>query len=158
MTEDANWLYHDHLDLEDLLNDARGAARRQDWATAERLLGRLVERLKGHMRIEEEVIFPAYEQTPGTARDPTEALRNDHDAMVGWCRDMHYAVRSQDPRAFLEALQALKALLAAHDEKEERFFLPMAGHTLRDQREAILRRIEGIGKAGDGAVARVWGF
>jgi iron-sulfur cluster repair protein YtfE (RIC family) len=158
MSEDAGWLYHDHLDLEELLGDCVAASRRQDWGTVSRLFGRLKERLKGHMRLEEEVLFLAYEQLPDAPREPTRSLRGDHDAMVRWCRDLHFAVQGQDPGRFASAMRELRALLARHDEKEEQLFLPMAGHALREQREEILARLRGLDwKAGEGT-ARQWDF
>lgn len=158
MSADANWLYHDHLDLEDLLNDSTAAVRRQDWEAAGRLFGRLVERLKGHMRIEEEVIFPAYDQLPGTAREPTDSLRNDHDALVRCCRDLHYSLQARNGLAFVNALAPLRDLLARHDEKEEQLFLPMAGYLLRDQQAAILERLKALDLRGGAPAGRVWDF
>lgn len=158
MNADASWLYHDHLDLEDLLTDCTAAARRRDWPASERLFRRLVERLKGHMRIEEAVIFPAYEQTAGTAAEPTASLRNDHDAMVRCCRDLHYTLKAENEVAFVNALAPLRELLARHDEKEEQIFLPMAGHTLRDQRDAILSRLKALDLRANTDTGRVWDF
>ncbi len=158
MNEDPNWLYHDHLDLEELLDNAAAAAKRQAWDAVERMVAKLVDRLKGHMRIEEEVLFPAYEQVPGTPVEPTEALRNDHDAMVNWCRDLHYASQARNATAFMGSLQTLRDLLGRHDEKEERFFLPMAGHILMDQKEAILDRLKALGTKSPESSGRNWDF
>jgi iron-sulfur cluster repair protein YtfE (RIC family) len=158
MNEDSNWLYHDHLDLEDLLNDCRAAAKRREWAVVARLFGQLLSRLKGHMRVEEEVLFPAYEQLPGAPRQPTESLRNDHDAMVRWCRDLHFSVEAQDAAGFVGALELLKTLLARHDEKEEQLFLPMAGHALFGQREEVLRRLGSLDWKEKAGTARNWDF
>jgi iron-sulfur cluster repair protein YtfE (RIC family) len=158
MSEDASWLYHEHLDLEELIDDCATAVRRGDWETAARLFGRLVGRLKGHMRIEEEVIFPAYEGVAGTAREPTASLRNDHDAMVRWCRDLHYSLQARNEAAFAGALKPLRDLLAHHDEKEEQVFLPMAGYILRDRRQEVLDRLKELGLRQPPTTGRVWDF
>ena len=158
MNEETNWLYHDHLDLEDLLDDCSAAAKRGDWPGTTRLYGRLLARLKGHMRIEEEVLFPAYEQMPGAPSEPTASLRNDHDAMVRWCRDLHFGIQGQDAGGFLGALKSLRALLARHDEKEEHLFLPMAGHALLGQREEILSRLKGLDWKEGATTTRNWDF
>jgi iron-sulfur cluster repair protein YtfE (RIC family) len=156
--DDPNWLYHDHLDLAGALSDCEAAARRTDWEAAERLLARLVERLKQHVRIEEEVLFPAYEQTQGTTREPTDALRTEHNALVNRFRDVHYAVQGHNAPVLGDALGPLRELLARHNEKEERFFFPMAAHTLRDQRQAILARIEALDASREAEGERFWGF
>ena len=158
MNEDSNWLYHDHLDLEDQLDSCGAAAKRQDWPAVERLFGQLVQRLKGHMRIEEEVLFPLYEQVPGTPGEPTESLRNDHDSMVNWCRDLHYNCQAQNAAGFISALQPLRDLLAQHDVKEERFFLPMASHTLAGRRQEVLSRLKALDLKDGAGAKRVWGF
>jgi iron-sulfur cluster repair protein YtfE (RIC family) len=159
MNEDPNWLYHDHLDLEDLLEAAADATRQQNWDIDEHLFGKLVDRLKGHMRIEEqEVLLPAYEQVPGAAAQPTEAFCRDHDAIVNWCRDLHYATRARHPVAFFGSLQTLRELLAAHDEKEEYFFLPMAGHSLAQDKAAILERLKAPDFTTPDPTRHNWGF
>jgi iron-sulfur cluster repair protein YtfE (RIC family) len=158
MTEDANWLYHDHLDLEHLPNDCATSAKAEQWADAARLFGRLLDRLKGHMRLEEEVLFPAYEQLPGAPKEPTRSLRNDHDAMVRWCRDLHFSVQSQDSPAFLGAIESLRELLVWHDEKEEQLFLPMAGHSLFERREAVMERLRGLDWKDRAGTVRHWDF
>jgi hypothetical protein len=158
MSEDASWLYHEHLDLEGLMDDCATAVRRKDWEAAARLFGRLVARLKGHMRIEEEVIFPAYEELAGTGREPTASLRNDHDAMVRWCRDLHYSLQAQNDAAFTSALKPLRELLAHHDDKEEQVFLPMAGYILRDRRQEVLDRLKALDLRQGSDASRLWDF
>lgn len=158
MDDDPNWLYHDHLDLEELLDAAAATTRRHEWETVEHMVITLVDRLKGHMRVEEEVLFPAYEQVPGAPTQPTEALRRDHDAMVNWCRDLYYAAQAQNPTAFLNSLQTLRDLLAEHDKKEESFFLPMAGHTLAQEKAAILERLKALDTKTPDPTTRRWDF
>lgn len=55
----------------------------------------------------------------------------------------------------MDSLEPLEAVMLRHHEKEEEIFLPMASQLLREQREAILKRLETV-VACEGK--RVWGF
>lgn len=46
-----NWLNHDHLDYEILLQDCQAAAEQEDWKSVKQLFEELVARMKVHMLI-----------------------------------------------------------------------------------------------------------
>jgi len=139
---DANWLYHDHGEYEAMLEACRQAAEREDWKRAARLFDELVSRLRLHMRMEEEVVFPAYEEATGGPQAPTRALREEHDEIVRLLRDLATVLKTNDSDRFLESLAPLVRAMTRHHEKEEQIFLPMASELLLTHRDEILRRLE----------------
>lgn len=151
MSESSNWLYHDHRKCEALLSECQEAVEREDWPFAKRLFDELVTHLKLHMLMEEEVLFPAYEEMMDAPRGPTAALRQEHDKIVRLLRDLSTVLKTKRSEHFLESLAPLEAVMSQHHDKEEDIFLPMAGHVLLGKREEISKRLkEFAAKGGSG--------
>jgi len=83
MSSTNNWLIHEHSLYENLLSQCTEAVEIEDWKTANLLFKKLVTHLKRHMGLEEEVLYPAYEVAAHAPQDPTSALREEHDHIVG---------------------------------------------------------------------------
>lgn len=150
-----NWLNHDHLDYEVLLQDCQVAAEQEDWRGVKQLFEELVARLKVHMLMEEEILYPAYETIMNTPQAPTQALRDEHSEIVRLLRDLSYVLKTNDSDLFLESLIPLEGVMIKHHEKEEEIFLPMAGHVLLTQRDEITRKLKSFDPK---TSSRVWDF
>ena len=153
MGEDKNWLYHDHVVFEALLDECREAAEAESWRDVKRLFNELVSHLKLHIRIEEEALYPAFERATGTAEGPTQSLSRDHDEIFRLLHDSHFVLGTHDSAHFVDSLAHLEAIMERHHEKEEDIFLPMASQVLREQREQILERLATLPR---GKGKRVW--
>ena len=150
-----HWLNHDHLEYETLLYDCQAAAEQEDWSSAKALFDKLVSHVKVHMRIEEEILYPAYENAVNIPQGPTQALREEHDEIVRLMRDLSYILKTNDSELFLDSLLPLERVMLKHHEKEEEIFLPMASHLLLDRRDEIMRKLKEFdSKKGK----RDWGF
>lgn len=155
MNKNSNWLNHDHLEYETLLYDCQAAVEQEDWRSAQQLFEQLVSHVKVHMRIEEEILYPAYEEAMNVPQGPTHALREEHDEIVRLMRDLSYVLKTNDSDLFLESLLPLERVMLKHHEKEEEIFLPMASHLLLDRRDEIMRKLEEFDKEKG---KRDWGF
>jgi iron-sulfur cluster repair protein YtfE (RIC family) len=146
MADGTNWLHHDHRRYESVLDDCRVAAEQEDWKRVRRLFDELVSHLKLHMRMEERVVYPAYDEAQGADRAVTEAMRGEHDEVVRLLRDLSWILKTNDSEHFLESLQPLKEAMARHHHNEEQTFLPVAAHALLGRREEITRKLEAFGE------------
>ena len=142
MNDAQNWLLHDHRAYEELLLEFKGSAAGGDWDAADRQLHDLISLLKGHFLMEEEVLFPAYEDLVDAPEGPTTNLRADHITIRNLLKELAEALRSRRSKAISEGLQALDAIMANHHEKEEEIFLPMAGHALLKSRDEIMNELK----------------
>lgn len=142
MNENANWLHHDHVEYEAFLLDCQEAVEQEDWKTAKKLFKELVSRIKIHMLIEEEILYPAYEKAMNAPQGPTRALREEHDEIYRLLRDLSHVIKANNSDLFLESLLPLEKVMMKHHEKEEEIFLPMAGHVLFAQRDEIIRKLK----------------
>jgi hemerythrin-like domain-containing protein len=141
MNDHANWLQHDHVDYEALLLDCQTAAEEEDWRAVKQLFEELVARVRVHMAMEEEILYPAYEEAMDAPQGPTQALREEHDEIHRLLRDLSRVLVANDSDIFLESLLPLEKVMTKHHEKEEEIFLPMAGHALLAQQDEIKRRL-----------------
>ncbi len=137
-----NWLNHDHKNFESAVYKCRSASDDANWPLAQQVFDELVTSYRFHVRIEEEVLFPAYEQHPGVPRDPTDSLRADH-AQIFRLMDHISRQLGQSPNDSLaEDLSLLYRTLISHHEKEEQIFLPMASQALYSDKDAILENLK----------------
>lgn len=142
MTDPYDWLIHDHAEFEVQLHDFARVLEAAQWSQAQALFERLVVLVLSHIAMEEQVLYPAYEGVRDLPRRPVAALRAEHERLVALLRALAQELRVGDIHSALEALGSLELALINHHEREEQFFLPMAGRLLFDSRGAIEARIK----------------
>jgi iron-sulfur cluster repair protein YtfE (RIC family) len=129
------FLSADHGRLMELWQQTRAAADAEDFKNVHLRSAAFIAGLRRHIRMEEQILFPAIEQKTG-ARDygPTWAMRQEH-------RQIEHALERLKPLLTVEerwtAIQAIEgqevdltALLHSHDGKEEAVLYPMADEIL----------------------------
>ncbi len=84
-----------------------------------------------HLQMEEEVLFPAFEQATGmTQGGPTFAMRAEHDQMRGLLAQMDDAANRGDHGELVDLGDTLLMLIQQHNQKEEHMLYPMAERAL----------------------------
>lgn len=155
MNEAYDWLFHEHSTTEELLRECIEDAEMYSWDDCESNFNILVENLKIHIAMEEEVLFPAYERLTDLPQDPIKALRTEHDEIVRLLHDILIVLKTREADHIVASIQPLEAVLTSHHEKEEDFFLPLAGFFLLPYQTSLEQEL----KTFDPATAkRDWGF
>lgn len=155
MNEAYDWLFHEHSATEELLRECVEDAEMYSWDDCESNFNILVENLKIHIAMEEEVLFPAYERLPDLPQEPVEALRKEHDEIVRLLRDIQIVLKTRDADHIVKSVQPLEAVLTSHHEKEEDFFLPLAGFFLLPHQTSLEQEMKNFDPA---TATRDWGF
>lgn len=97
-----------------------------------------------HLRMEEEVLFPAFEQATGmTGGGPTFVMRSEHDQMRGLLEQMNAAANSGDHDELVDLGDTLLMLIQQHNQKEEHMLYPMAERALAADWAKIQERLNG---------------
>jgi iron-sulfur cluster repair protein YtfE (RIC family) len=134
----------EHRRLELLWKKARGALEQK--ATAGPALKSFGDGLRQHIRDEEEVLFPVFEERTGMSATagPTAVMRMEHRQFEALLIDLAGPFDGQAaPETILQAADALSRLLDDHDAKEEGMLYPMMDRAFRpDEKAALLARIE----------------
>ena len=137
---------HDRLDV--LLDETGTALSAGGLAEARRLFGEFRTGLLRHIRMEEEILFPAFEQATGMFQGgPTEVMRLEHREIQRILESMRarFEGAGVTPGDFEALRQSLLAVLTDHNAKEEHVVYPMTDHHHTAQaRDGIVRKMQAI--------------
>jgi iron-sulfur cluster repair protein YtfE (RIC family) len=101
-----------------------------DWAAGEKVFARLHGQLENHFTAEEEILFPAFEESTGMTSGPTEMMRREHRQMRDLLSRMQLALQARDQDAFGGDAETLLILMQQHNLKEENILYPMCDNVL----------------------------
>lgn len=98
--------------------------------------------VRRHLAMEEDVIFPAFEDATGMhGAGPTAVMRSEHQQMRGLLDAMGRAAESGDADGVLDQGDTLLMLTQQHNLKEEQVLYPMAQGHLAPAWESLLARL-----------------
>lgn len=113
-------LHHEHLD--DILDDVELMADAESWKHAKGRFDVFRREMEEHIRIEEEMMFPALEKEASTLQGPTSVMRAEHAAIRASLAEIEKGLSEERPISRTTA--ELEARLGAHNFKEERVLYP----------------------------------
>lgn len=132
--------HHRHCDAAFARAGERAAAR--DWTGLERDGGTFLREIERHIELEENLLFPAFEERTGMTSGPTEVMRTEHAQMRGMFAQMRAAIQAKDAEQYLGIAQTLLALLQQHNAKEESMMYPMLDRALGDDAVSMADQLE----------------
>lgn len=122
----SSYMEQDHDLIDGIAERAVAAARAADWAALEREGPEFLRRLRRHIEMEEDLLFPAFEQRTGMAAGgPSVQMREEHVQMQPILAQLESAVSGQDGAGYERASRALLEILVPHNQKEEQMMYPM---------------------------------
>lgn len=131
---------HRHCDAAFARAEDRAAAR--DWTGLARDGGTFLREIEHHIGLEEDLLFPAFEDKTGMTSGPTETMRAEHEQMRGMFAQMRAAIEAKNAEQYLGIAQTLLSLLQQHNMKEESIMYPMLDQSLGDDAHSLLARLE----------------
>ncbi|MBE9537794.1 MAG: hemerythrin domain-containing protein [Proteobacteria bacterium] len=137
-----DYLTGDHRRCDELLSAAESAVDSGDWSDAEQKTQAFLTTTANHLRMEEEILFPAFEEATGMTQGPTAMMRQEHDQMRGLFAQIEDALQRQDEEDFLGNTETLLIMIQQHNMKEEGMLYPMADEHLVDQSEQLLDQMK----------------
>jgi hemerythrin-like domain-containing protein len=137
MTTINEFMASDHRRCDELMAAAEEAASKQDWGTAENLTSAFQAAIEHHFDMEEQVLFPAFEQQTGIVQGPTRMMRSEHQQMRGLLFQLKDAVERREDEDFLDTTETLLVMMQQHNMKEEGILYPMSDEQLSDVDQII---------------------
>jgi len=141
---DEDWLVHDHRRFDEALARAQEAAEYGAWDEALRLFTELLEALALHMRLEDEVVYPALERETGDPAGELAGLRDEHRQLESLMEGARAVARERDIDHLLESLVPLRRALHEHARYEEEALARLGGEALTRNREAVLAALSAL--------------
>ncbi len=154
MKEPTNWLVHDHRKYEAALEECEMAAGAGDWKAAIRLFQEFVDDLKVHMRMEDEVLYPAFVESVDNSAEAVADLSDEHDRIAQLLHDLAHVIKRNDMDHFEDSLTPLYKAMTTHNEHEEQVLLGMGNDSLLMRKDEILARLKTLTTD----QGRVWDF
>lgn len=144
-----DFLQTDHRRLDGLWEEYQRGLRSGNLAEAQTRFAEFALGLRRHIRMEENVLFPAFEERSGMrGMGPTAVMRSEHREIQALLEGIMGALAGAGdsaaaPRAVQEQAEALYALLQSHDDKEESVLYPMSDRMLGErERDDLVREMQ----------------
>ncbi len=130
------FLETDHRRIDALLDNALAAWQAGSSELAIPLLEAFAYRLRRHIRMEEEILFPMVEEAGAPVPGPTHVMRMEHREMQGPLGDLGDA-----SAALPDIVDELKERLAVHNHKEEGILYPLCDRLLGQGVQPLIERM-----------------
>ncbi len=126
-----DYMMNDHREVDAIFERARDAASAADWAGLEQGCEQFLARIERHIEMEEEILFPAFDEASGMAGvGPSQTMIEEHEQMRPLFAQMREAAKAHDGKRYLEVSQAAFEILHPHNMKEEQMMYPMTDRAL----------------------------
>ena len=122
----------DHRHCDALFSDTESAVSQNNWQAASSHWEQFHSSIEKHFSIEEEILFPAFEQATGSSAGPTSVMRIEHQQMRQLFEQIKAAMAAQDSEETLGLTETLMILMQQHNMKEEQILYPMSEQVLPD--------------------------
>ncbi|HEU0188285.1 MAG TPA: hemerythrin domain-containing protein [Gallionellaceae bacterium] len=139
MSTISEFMSTDHQRCDTLFAKAEAAAP----AAAAQAFAAFVEAMQHHLAMEEQVLFPAFEQATGNSMGPTRIMRMEHEQMRELFGQMGEALAANDGSTFAGLAETLLILMQQHNMKEEQILYPMSDRALGDT-AGLIERMQAI--------------
>ena len=126
------FMANDHRGCDQLFAKAENAAAKGDWESASEAFNEFVQAMERHLGIEEQILFPAFEEETGILTGPTEMMRMEHEQMRVLFSEMKESVEQKDKDDYLGAAETLLIMMQQHNMKEEQILYNIMDQRLPD--------------------------
>ena len=147
MTSILQLMGSDHRACDGLFATAEDAAASRNWEEAGKLFRQFHQAMDHHFAMEEEVLFPAFEEKTGSQAGPTMVMRMEHQQMRTLMQNMDNAVNAKDEAGYLGLSETLNMFMQQHNFKEENVLYPMTDQALAAERDKVIADMGHIGPA-----------
>jgi hemerythrin-like domain-containing protein len=134
----------DHHRCDKLFSDTEALISDSCWDDAKGRFQELMDAMGHHFLMEEEVLFPAFEERAGQSKGPTQSMRMEHTQIRQLLGDLARAVEQHDREAYLSTSQSLRKFRHQHNVKEEQMLYRMADLSLALDVEKIIQRMQSV--------------
>jgi iron-sulfur cluster repair protein YtfE (RIC family) len=144
MTTIAEHMATDHRRCDEIFADAEALVAKLDWESGTARFKEFREAMAHHFSMEEEVLFPAFEECSGQTMGPTQVMRGEHAQMGQLLEDMSQALGGRDRESYLGLSETLMIIMQQHNMKEEKMLYPMADQLPGSDVEELLQKMEAM--------------
>jgi hemerythrin-like domain-containing protein len=132
-------LIFDHKRCDELFARTETCVMLGDWAAASACFQDFLEAFRRHVRTEEQVLLPAFQQSMKGADAAIALLRSEHRHILAMLERMSDTVNRHDKVEFLLHAETFTMLKKQHGMKEEEMLYPLLDKLPSNMRNEIIR-------------------
>ena len=140
MTSISKFMENNHRECDHLFAVAEESVANGKWQKAHSEFDAFRSETERHLKMEEEVLFPAFDAKTGMEGGPTHVMRSEHQQMRKVIDDMAQALGNKDGDAYLGLSETLMVLMQQHNMKEEQMLYRMMDQALGLEADNLLER------------------
>lgn len=136
------YLRFDHKRCDDFFDQAETSVAQRNWKDAFNHFRAFHDALKQHIRMEEKILFPTFEQVIQGSAGPISILRLEHQQIRGIVSRMAESINQFNAIDYVLHAETLTLLMQQHTMKEEDMLYPLLDKALASKRVPIIRAME----------------
>ncbi len=144
MTTITDLMVEDHHRIDRLFSETEALVSDLNWADAEIRFQQFMDAMAHHFLMEEQVLFPAFEERAGQSKGPTQSMRMEHTQIRDFLNELSRAMAHHEREAYLSASETLRKFRQQHNVKEEQMLYRMADLSLALDAENIIQRMQSV--------------
>ena len=138
------YMINHHKECDEVFARAEEAVGASDWARAQADFEVFAHQMDRHFEMEENLLFPEFENKTGHRGGPTQVMRMEHDQMRVVMHEMRAALEAKDAQQYLGLSETFLVLMQQHNYKEEGILYNMIDQVLGDQVEKLVSQLEAV--------------
>ena len=142
----SSFLTKDHRACDEVFATMENAVQKEDWADANKQFDTFYDDLEHHFKMEEEIMFPAFEERTGMVGGPTAMMRMEHEQMRSVVSQMRGDLDSKNKNHFFGLSESLMMIIQQHNMKEEQMLYAMADNHLGSDAFAVVEKMKELQK------------
>lgn len=142
-----DFMRNDHRKCDHFYTDAEAAAMANDLENAKKSFSAFAEATYRHFTMEEDELFPAFEQRTGMTSGPTQVMRYEHQQLRSLIEKMQNALENNNLNDFFGVGESMMIMLQQHNMKEEQMLYPMADRALGADSQLMVNVLQGMKEA-----------
>lgn len=139
MGQVTNFMSDDHRRCDRLFTAAEDAAANGDLAICRTRFQEFQAAMEHHFSMEEQALFPAFEEASGNTMGPTRVMRLEHQQMRDVLAALAEALAANDLEEYLGQAETLLILMQQHNIKEEQMLYPMSDRFLGSRGDTVIQ-------------------
>jgi hemerythrin-like domain-containing protein len=149
MTIIQDFLTGHHKTCDELLVEAEGSLAQGDWQAFGEDWQEFAQETLDHFVLEEEILFPAFEEQTGMTGGPTMVMRQEHNQVRALFEQMKLAINEQNSERAMGTIESVMLLIQQHNMKEEQILYPMSDNHLHNSAELVASMKHQIGRSSE---------
>lgn len=144
MTRITDTMGGDHHRCDLIFAEAEASVSDSNWDVGTAQFNEFHTAMEHHFSMEEDVLFPTFEEASGMTMGPTQMMRMEHTQMRQLFSDMVQAVEKQDKDEYLGLSETLMMIMQQHNMKEEQMLYPMTDRTLGGDVDEVIEKMNAV--------------